>query len=237
MRFGSRSSARRFVVACGFLAFPLAVALSGTQISVFPDCLSFSSSASRFVPTDHLRECTTDALNLGDDEAIQGGEKFFNIAPEEIRFIGCAAAPFDTFPPLGLSKSQFTVYYPTAVQLTHDEYVAPLLHEMGHVFQLKQAGSYAKLKASLDDATERIELGADFMAGIGADRLGLEPKAFLLNLSLVGSYNNRDFDYHGRPEDRASAFRNGYFYQDKQATVADSYSDFQDNRFAQIKHE
>jgi hypothetical protein len=230
----SRPLAQPFLVACGLLALPVAIALSSTQSAASPDCLNVSSSPNPFHTSGHP-ECSKDVLNLGDDKSIHGGEKLLGITPQEVRFIGCAAAPFVTFPALGLSSSKFSIYYPTGVQLTHDDYLGPLLHEMGHVFQLKQAGSSAKLKASHDDSIERIELGADFIAGIEANRLGLEPRAFQINLSLVGSYNSRDSDYHGKPEHRAAAFRNGYFYQDKQAAVTDAYADFQDNLFAQIK--
>jgi len=231
----SRSLLRPLLCACGCLSFLFATALRGTQSPVFPDCLNVSASRNQFRPTDHS-ECSKDVLNLGSDKTIDDGEVLLGITPQEVKFIGCAAAPFVTFPAPGL-HSKFNIYYPTVVRFEHDGYIAPLLHEMGHVFQLKQSGSYAKLKASLDDSIERIELGADFIGGFGASRLGLEPNAFLLNLSLVGSYNHGDFDSHGRPEDRAAAFRSGYFYQEKQATIGDAYADFQDNRFAQIKHQ
>jgi hypothetical protein len=196
------------------------------QGPVFPDCLNVSPPRNPFRPLDHPK-CNQDTLNFEEDKTIHDGEKLLDITPQEVRFIGCDDAPFVTIPAFGLSDSKFSIYYPTGVHLAHDGYLAPLLHEMGHD---------AKLKASLDDSIERIELGADFIAGIGANRLGLEPNAFLLNLSLFGSYNSRDFNYHGKPEDRAAAFRNGYFYREEQSTVTDSYADFQDNRFAQIKH-
>jgi hypothetical protein len=230
-----RSLAQPFLVVLGCLAPLLGTGLSTAQSPVFPDCLNLSPSTDQFRPTDHP-DCSKDALDLGNDKAVHDGERLLNIAPREVRFIGCAAAPFVTFPAIG-TNSNFTIYYPTDVQLTHDKYVAPLLHEMGHVFQLKQARSYANLKASLNDSIERIELGADFIAGFGANHIGLEPNTFLINLKLVGNYNNHDFESHGRPEDRVSAFRNGYFYEEKQSSVADSYADFQDNRFAQIKHQ
>jgi hypothetical protein len=231
-----RYLAQPVLVVCGCLV-PLFAADPGKARSpVFPDCLNLSPSTDQFRPTDHP-DCSKDALDLGNDKAVHDGETLLNLAPREVSFIGCEAAPFVTFPAAG-PNSKFRIYYPTGVQLAHDKYVAPLLHEMGHVFQLKQAGSYANLKASLDDSIERIELGADFIAGFGANHLGLEPNAFLINLKLVGNYNNNDLESHGRPEDRVFAFRNGYFYEEGQpSTVADSYADFQDNRFSQIKHQ
>ena len=81
-------------------------------------------------------------------------------------------APFLTVPGSGLTNSQFTIYYPTGDQITQGSYIAPLLHEMGHVFQLKQAGSYQKLKDP-GNSKERIELGADFIAGLARTDSGL----------------------------------------------------------------
>lgn len=231
----SRFLAPSFIVLFSCLG-PLAAVFSDAQIQAYPDCLNVSPTSRRFNPVGN-RNCVKDTLNFAEDKVILDDERLLRISPKQVRFIGCGEAPFVTFPALGLSNSQFTIYYPTGAQLKHDDYLAPLLHELGHVFQMKEAGGYAKLKDSVSDSIERIELGADFIAGFGADRLGLEPSSFLLNLSLVGSYNNRDLDNHGRPEDRAAAFRQGYFYKDKQTTIVTSYADFQDNRFAQIKNQ
>ncbi len=220
------------LVGCVNLPFGIA---QGAKTPVYPDCLNLSPSRSAFRPPSHP-ECINDVLKLGENRSVRGGEDYLGIAPQEVSFIGCSAAPFVTFPGHGLSSSKPTIYYPTGGELSLDDYIAPLLHELGHVFQLKHAGSYEKLMTALDNSIERVELGADFIAGFGASHLGLEPRAFLINLSLFGSYNNQDSDNHGRPEDRTAAFREGYFYSNKHATVADSYSDFEDNRYAQIKH-
>ncbi len=232
----SHSLACPLLVASSCLVFTAATPINSAERIIFPDCLSASSPTTTFRPTEHTLDCHNDILHLWNDKVVRDGAKLLGISAEEIQFFGCPPAPFLTVPALGLSNQKFSIFYPTSVQLTHNGYVAPLLHEMGHVFQLKGAGSLAELKASHDSSLERIELGADFIAGYAANRLGLEPSAFLVNLSLITSYNSRDFDYHGRPEDRAAAFRSGYFYLDKQATLPDAYTDFQDNRFAQIKN-
>jgi hypothetical protein len=202
----------------------------GEPASGFPNCLNGSSSKTPFHPND----CKGDPLNQANNKTIMKDEELLGIGPEDVRFIGCPAAPFLTVPGSGLVSSQATVYYPT--QLSEDSYAAPLFHELGHVFQLKQAGSLAKLKASLDDSNERIELGADFIAGLTANKLRLKPADFLINLALVGSFNIHDEDFHGKPADRAAAFSNGYFYKDE-GQIADSYADFQDNLFAHIVKE
>jgi hypothetical protein len=202
--------------------------------AAFPDCLNSSSSKAPFHSNEHT-DCDGDPLDQANNKIIKEDEELLGIGPRDVRFIGCAAAPFLTVPGSGLISSQATIYYPTGSKFKPDSYAAPLLHELGHVFQLKQAGSYAKLRASLDDSNERIELGADFIAGIAANKLGLTPAEFLINLALIGSYNIQDKDFHGTPANRTQAFRNGYFY-DNASRIADSYADFQDNLFAYIKH-
>lgn len=199
----------------------------------FPDCLNSSSSKAPFHSSEHT-DCDGDPLDQANNKIIKEDEALLGISPRDVRFIGCAAAPFLTMPGSGLITSQATIYYPTGSKFEPDTYAAPLLHELGHVFQLKQSGSYAKLRSSLEDSNERIELGADFIAGIAAKKLGLKPADFLINLALIGSYNIQDKDFHGTPANRSAAFRIGYFYEDG-GKIADSYADFQDNLFGQIK--
>jgi hypothetical protein len=218
------------------LTLALAPALifgSPTRPADFPNCLNGSSSKHPFHPNEHS-ECKGDPLNEASNTTVRKDEEMLGISPEDVRFIGCAAAPFLTVPGSGLISSQATIYYPT--QLSEDSYAAPLFHELGHVFQLKRAGSLAKLKSSLDNSNERIELGADFIAGLAANKLGLKPADFLINLALIGSYNIQDQDFHGTPANRTQAFRNGYFYDNNDSQIADSYADFQDNLFGYIKH-
>lgn len=210
-------------------------AFLGSQSSTFPDCLNSSPTQTAFHAEQHP-ECRSDTLHFADDSAIRSSEQFLGLKGQEIAFIGCAGAPFATVPPHGITSSSFTIYYPLTPSLMHDAYTAPLLHEMGHVFQLKQAGSYHALLDSLSQSTARVELGADFIAGIEAHRLSLEPASFLVNLSLISNYKRTEPSYYGRPEDRAAAFRFGYFGSNDHDPIAISYADFQDNLFAQIIH-
>lgn len=211
---------------------PILICGASVRPSDFPNCLNGSSSPHPFHPNEQS-DCKSDPLGVGNNTTVRKDEELLGIKPEDVRFIGCAAAPFLTVPGSGLISSQATVYYPT--QLSEDSYAAPLFHELGHVYQLKHAGSYAKLRDTLGDSNERIELGADFIAGLAASKVGLKPADFLINLALIGSYNIQDQDFHGTPANRTQAFRNGYFY-DNASQIADSYADFQDNLFAYIKH-
>jgi hypothetical protein len=155
---------------------------------------------------------------------------------DQIDFIGCATAPFLTQVISSVPPYRFRITYPTKGDPSRREHIAPILHEIGHAYQLKPFGSKKKLLASLDGSIERAELGADFLAGLAAQRLKMNPGDFETNLSLMGSYHSKNSESHGRPEDRAMAFRYGWNSPPRKSFDDSQYEDFQDNEFAQIKH-
>jgi hypothetical protein len=133
------------------------------QARSMPDCL-YSKSGARFKPKEHP-ECHSDVLNISAVNEIKKTEIFLDLNAEHVRFIGCSAALFMTDP----GEDDPTVYYPaTDEKRVNPQLVAPLIHELGHVYQLKRWGSAAKVREASRDSKERIELGADFIAGIVA---------------------------------------------------------------------
>jgi hypothetical protein len=196
--------------------------------ATFPDCLHSSSGDERFELKNHP-ECNGDPLNLARDPVVVEAEKIFSLTATEITFIGCATAPFAARMSRIEPSVHFEVLYHSDAKLN---YLAPTLHELGHLYQLKKAGSPQRLGGTI----ERIELGADFLAGLAAQKLAIEnPNLFQRSLFLAGSYTPKS-DSHGKPEDRASAFRYGYFYQPSRVSLEAAYADFQDNLFSQIMH-
>jgi hypothetical protein len=180
--------------------------------------------------------CDRDVLNVSNNPDVKKAEKILALLSDEIEFIGCAGASFKTFPVKTEPSFKFRIFYRASNNLKSQEYLAPILHEIGHVYQLRQAGSIQSLLQSLDNSAERIELGADFLAGFAAHKLGINVALAQRSLFLVGSYRSDVRDSHGRPEDRTSAFRYGYFYEPEDSSLASQYADFQDNLFVQIKH-
>jgi hypothetical protein len=204
----------------------------GSSPNTMPHCLNSSSTEKPFELSKHP-ECTSDRANISNYREVKETEEMFGLKPAEITFIGCGAAPFSTSmveldPPF-----HFQILYEAGDDSTsEDEYIAPILHELGHVYQFKKAGSPSKL---FELSTERLELGADFLAGFAAAHLGFKnPSLFERTLSLVGSYEVKS-DSHSTPEGRTQAFRYG-FHCRRSAPVESVYSDFQDNLFSQIKH-
>jgi hypothetical protein len=195
-----------------------------------PNCLNSAHGEGGFDLAGHP-ECSRDELGVSTNLEVRSAEKMLGIAPQEVAFIGCPAANFGTQPQrvaLGLPY-HFLILYRADPKLAITDYISPLLHELGHVYQIKRAGGTGTLLAFI----ERTELGADFLAGIEARRLRLSPGLSQRTLDLVGTYTN---DPHGTPEDRTEAFRYGYFYQPAQAPIGPIYADFEDNLFNQVKH-
>jgi hypothetical protein len=216
-----------------FLSIPLTSLADVNQRESIPDCLGSDSAG--FDPGEH-RDCVKDSLNVSSDARVQKEQKMLGITSNEILFVGCEAAPFKTFLARTEPSLRFKIFYRATVNSSSKDYLAPILHEVGHVYQLNRAGSMDNLFKSLDNSKERVELGADFLAGYAAHKLGLDASVSQESLSLMGSYQLKQSDPHGCPEARAAAFRFGYFYKPEDASVESQYSDFQDNLFAQTQH-
>ena len=59
-------------------------------------------------------------------------EKMFGLPANQITFIGCAEAPFVTYPASMDPPFRVKVFYPSADKSDVREYIAPILHEIGH---------------------------------------------------------------------------------------------------------
>lgn len=210
-------------------------ATNASQDNAVPDCLNSDDTGGNFLRAAHP-ECKDDILRLSRDIEVQNIEKMLGIAADEITFIGCAPAPFQTKMVRTEPPFHFQILYHIGTDLKSRDFVAPIFHELGHVYQLRKSGSKNKLLQSVGGSVDRVELGADFLAGLAAHRLKMNPGDFETSLFLMGSYDSQRSDSHGRPEDRSAAFRYGYYSPSTNSFEDSLYADFQDNEFAQIMH-
>jgi hypothetical protein len=180
--------------------------------------------------------CSTDPLGFSGDAAIKNAIRQLDLAGAAIEFVGCTTGEFRSSSPPGIDDSdlRFRIYYPVARDLRHADYIAPLSHELGHAFQIRQAGSMAALKRSLE--SRQIELGADYLVGLIAGRAGgIKLAQFQANVNLVGRYRESS-DEHGTPVQRSYAFRYGFFFDKNHGgqTFDEAYAKFGDDFFTEI---
>lgn len=204
------------------LALSFFVRSAASSEAITDDCL-FAN------PVDpHIAEsCSMDPLQLGSSVALTKAMKGMDVDTTEVYFVGCRHGAFTTsILPLAHTKLKYRIVYRIIAGADPSVYIAPLTHEIAHVLQLRQAGDLPRLRATM--SSERIELGADFLAGYAFRKYmnGVSRNEFQHNLTLVGTY--RAGTGYGSPEDRLQAFRIGYF---SKLTVAASVAedDFQRN--------
>ncbi|UED34239.1 hypothetical protein [Rhizobium ruizarguesonis] len=186
------------------------------------------------------QKCPDDSLDIASSDYVRKAIDFLSLNDVLITFVGCPEAAFKTgggFKDRVTKKKKFLIQYPTTVSgenLRSEEYIAPIVHEIGHVYQIKAAGSPGELKQG--SCSERIELGADFLAGfVFANGLGVaNKKDFQESLRLLGDYSDDPAWSHSIPEDRTAAFRSGYYMVQKRKIhqLDDAYTIFQDMDFA-----
>jgi hypothetical protein len=176
--------------------------------------------------------CGVDTLGIGADTDVLAVMRAFDIPKGVVAFEACPGGRFSAMPGDGEGK-RYLVRYPSHVKAN---YLSPVVHELAHVVQMRSAGGLAAL--NLKESTRRIELGADFLAGlafnIALKRLNYSD--FETNLQLAGSYNVVADD-HGAPEDRAQAFRRGATRKDPypELTIGEAMTYWNANDYARIR--
>jgi len=176
--------------------------------------------------------CSTDPYQVAGQPMIISALGALGVNSNQIVFYGCSGGRFSTHMP---GAGSFVVSYPLSPTYAFANYVGPLTHELGHVAQLREAGSMPALKGSLD--SPHRELGADFITGFMFRRYmnNLNQAAFERSLDLLGNYSPDAS--HSRPEARTAAFRMGFYYASDTATLVAAHRDFQRNRFGGIINE
>src|SRR6185437_12558686 len=134
---------RNIIVAllAGVLSVAISMAFDGNSFR----CLGSGTDA--FDRTQHS-ECKADKIGLTNKKIIIDAQRFFGIPAGEVSFVGCDAAPFQTRPLVTDSSPNFEILYCSKGGDDTGTLAAPILHELGHVYQLRMAGSYENLRRS-----------------------------------------------------------------------------------------
>lgn len=180
-----------------------------------------------------VEPCGADFMHLEANSQIIEVMKIFNIPRNIVVFQSCPSDRFFVLEDQS-DSTKFIIGYPKSPR---ENYLAPIVHELGHVVQIRDAGGIDRLRSSR--SSHIIELGADFLAGlafsVGLSHLG--GGDFETNLSLMGSYVHENDD-HGLPEHRTQAFRTGLTraYPHPELTMEESLRFWEENQYARIKH-
>ena len=175
----------------------------------FPNCLHAQAEPS---PSGDDR-CLGDAFQLAQHQTVRNAIEALGLGNAKITFKGCLAGVFGTRAP---SPHTYVITYKLSRSVTPAQMfdlLLPIMHELGHVFQIERYGSIGDVRDKLETQAQ-IELGADFIAGALYHWRwrGYNTTAFNASIELMGDYQADGGDFHGRPEDRAAAFQFGFDY-------------------------
>lgn len=214
------------------LFLPLTIAEAAQSPNVVPDCL-FDGPRSE-LPGD----CTPDPYGIAREPEIVRTLESLGFQPGQVTFFGCVRGRFSTWKP-DTREMLFRVNYPLGSSYRFQNYVGPISHELGHAIQLREAGSVRLLREGLGRDSSRIELGADFLAGLIFRRqmTNMDQQGFEQSLDLLGNYRDGTLATHSTPEARTAAFRTGFHYRSTSRTPEEASTDFQRNIFAAIVRE
>jgi len=179
-----------------------------------------------------IEPCGADDKGIGTDLRVLAVMRIFNIAPNVVVFQACPGGRFSAMPD-GNDAKRFLVRYPSTAK---SNYLAPIVHELAHVVQMRNAGGLAALDPK--ENSRRIELGADFLAGLAFNMSlsHLNSRDFETNLQLAGSYKVESDD-HGTPEHRTQAFRFGSNRKEpyQELTILEAMTYWNANDYARIR--
>lgn len=148
-----------------------------------------------------------DIKDVSKDRVVQDVMRLLGINSTEVAFNGCKDYIFSAkqFEKKFRRSHNYEITYPDD-DLVH--YLAPIVHEIAHVFQFQLYKSMLKLMSSL--SILRIELAADYIAGVVYYKLGIKKNGYQHSVQLIGRYYEVSTDHHGTPAQRIAAFRMGY---------------------------
>lgn len=173
-----------------------------------------STFAKSLVHSPSTPPCQDDPYKIKDEKYVRLASNALGLDLNNIAFIGCLNGKFSSTE--GVSKPSgertYTIRYPIYEEIAapHEGYIAPITHELSHIYQFKRSGSMA---AAIKECRLKLELGADVLAGF-LFKTALDEgniNLFNHNLKLIGDFDPSIRDAHGRPHDRSIAFRFGYY--------------------------
>jgi hypothetical protein len=127
----------------------------------------------------------------------------------------------------------YVITYPPDVS---NGFLGPVAHELAHIVQMEAAGGMDQLRERYE--SRRIELGADYLAGILFRRVlpEVSRNEFQNHVRLYGLYREQAVRAHGTPTQRTSAFRIGVVGRNERPgiTLSEASDYFQEDLYAMV---
>lgn len=187
------------------------------------------------VGTKAVASCpAADPDGIGRDEHVRRVIAFFGLDPASISFRGCQDSQYSATHESTTSTDNYRISYPTNRK---SPYLAPIVHELAHVYQMKMTKGRDYLTSKYPSIN--IELSADFLAGVAFSQAlkNLSLAEFQHSMSLFGKFYEFDTEAHGTPGQRIAAFRFGaylpfsrYGYSVERASIH-----FQDDVYGELQ--
>jgi hypothetical protein len=176
--------------------------------------------------------CGGDSLGVRNQPQILQAARGLTLDFARIRFQACRNHRFST----AMNEATITINYPADLKAATDA-IGALTHELAHAYQLTRSGGFAQLRSQLGGSTERMELGADFLAGYVFHHYltGVSRAAFQTSIELSAAYDDAAGLSYGTPEDRTIAFRMGFYYPGAAKNVEAANVYFQRDGFGSLK--
>lgn len=114
----------------------------------------------------------------------------------------------------GSRANRYFVEVPPTESYPSDVQVAAIAHELYHIYQFHAHGSRSNV-IDYYGSTQRVELAADFGAGLQLSSLPEIGHFYEMSVALVGDFLNDPTRSHGSPADRSRAYRSGVFFRDR----------------------
>lgn len=161
-----------------------------------------------------LKPCAdNDPLMLHNNAKLELAKQALKIRPGRVSFRGCTGQRFATYINSATKGGEYryVVTYPSE---TRSDYLAPVIHELAHVMQLESVGgSKVAVRSARGNESLRVELEADYLTGMVFSQVLKADSvvAFQHNITFAGMFKEGEYDAHGTPSQRTSAFRMGYY--------------------------
>ena len=219
-----RAPYRLLCILLGSCTLPLL--LGADAADTRPPCLFGTALGEDEQPVGACPEL--DPLHLERNLQVRKLIAAINMSPQSISFAGC---PGSVYAVQMHSDGRYVITYPPEIR---EGFIAPVAHEIAHIVQIQAAGGLDQLQARY--RSRRVELGADYLAGILFRRVlpEVSRNEFQNHVHLKGLYREPSLARaHGTPVQRTAAFRFGIVGKTEPvgATLAEASEHFQEDLY------